>query len=129
MPSSHRAHAEWTPSRILQWAHSIGPETGLVVDKIIASKPHPEQGFRSALGVIQLAKTHGSARLEKASRKALLVGSPSYKTLKMMLANRMEEVSMQIAPPGAPIPNNDELLVRQTDLLASENIRGKGYYH
>lgn len=133
MPSSHRAHAEWTPSRIINWAKTVGGATGTVVEQVIASKPHPEQGYRSALGIIGLAKKHGADRLEKASHKVLQLGSgapgPSYQTLKTMLKNRMEEVSPRIAPTEGPIPNNDEMLVRQTDLLASENIRGKDYYH
>jgi hypothetical protein len=133
MPSSHRAHAEWTPSRIINWAKTVGGATGTVVERVIASKPHPEQGYRSALGIIGLAKKHGADRLEKASHKVLQLGSgapqPSYQSLKTMLKNRMEEVSVEIAPTQGSVPNNDEMLMRQTDLLASENIRGKDYYH
>jgi transposase len=129
MPSSHRAHAEWTPSRVIQWAHTVGPETARVVEHLIASKIHPEQGFRSAMGILGLAKLHGADRVEKAARKVLLIGAPGYQVMKIMLKNRMEEAAQLIAPPAAPSKNNEEMVARQTDLLAAENIRGKTYYH
>jgi transposase len=128
MPSSHRAHAEWTPSRIIQWALTVGGDTGLVVEKILANRPHPEQGFRSARGVIKLAKEFGAERVEKASKKVLLIGAPNYQAMKTMLKNRMEEASTAITPAVRPINNNDQTVARQTDLLAAENIRGATYY-
>ena len=129
MPSSHRAHAEWTPSRIIAWAQAIGLQTGQLVEHGIANKPHPEQGYRSALGIIQLAKKYGSTRLEKACHKALLIQAPSYGTLKAMLKNRMEDVSLHIAPSTLSKQKDDEQIPCQTDLLAADNIRGKDYYH
>ena len=56
MPEAHRRHAEWTPSRIVSWANQTGPSTGKLVEAILASRPHPEHGFRSCLGIIRLAK-------------------------------------------------------------------------
>jgi transposase len=136
MPSSHRAYAEWTPSRILEWAKNIGNFTVLVVEKVISSKPHPEQGFRSSLGIIRLANEYGQLRLEKAAEKALLMGSPHYRTIKTMLKNRMETVPLQTgslilastSEKKLPASENSQLQL-QLDLKASENIRGKNYYH
>ncbi|HEY0092915.1 MAG TPA: IS21 family transposase, partial [Archangium sp.] len=65
MPASHRAHAQWTPSRILSWAATVGPNTAALVQEVMKRRPHPEQGFRSALGVIRLAQRHGQQRVEK----------------------------------------------------------------
>lgn len=56
MPASHRAHAEWSPSRMISWGTSIGVSTGVLVEKILENRPHPEQGYRSALGLIRLEK-------------------------------------------------------------------------
>src|SRR5204862_6760061 len=63
MPHAHRAHAEWTPSRLIAWAASTGPATAELVAAILAAKPHPEQGYRACLGLIRLGKRHGPARL------------------------------------------------------------------
>jgi len=47
MPAAHRAHAEWSPGRMLNWATTIGPRTGDVVRYQLESRPHPEQGYRA----------------------------------------------------------------------------------
>ncbi len=65
MPSSHRAHAEWTPSRILSWASKVGLAAHELCAAILENRPHPEQGFRSCLGILRLAKQYGDARLER----------------------------------------------------------------
>jgi transposase len=122
-PASHRAHLEWTPSRLIDWGRSIGPHTGALIEQVIGSKPHPEQGYRSALGILRLANKHGKPRLELACAKAFAIGSPSYKTVKTMLDQRME---------AAPLRDQ----ARRTDssedissLLGAVNVRGSGYYH
>jgi transposase len=122
MPPAHRAHAEWTPSRITNWATELGSNTGLLVERVIASKPHPEQGYRSSLGIIRLADKFGKDRLELAAAKALAIGSPSYKTVQTMLKRKME---------GAPIQSvkRSPSDAQQLDFLATENIRGEKYYH
>lgn len=71
VPSAHRAHAEWTPSRILTWAGKVGTSTHDLCSVILHSRPHPEQGFRSCLGIRRLAKRYGDARLEAARARAL----------------------------------------------------------
>jgi transposase len=73
-PKSHQKHAEWTPSRLIQWGKSIGPNTGILVTRILESKKHPEQGYRSCLGLLSLSKKYSSKRLELAAEKALLLG-------------------------------------------------------
>ncbi len=59
MPKSHQKHAEWTPSRIVKWAGSIGPQTARLAEAILAERPHPEQGYRSCLGILRLSKRYG----------------------------------------------------------------------
>lgn len=134
MPEAHKAVAEWTPERIERWAAKIGPRSKQVVEMIMASKDHPQQGFNAALGVIRLAKAHSPERLEKACDKAIALHSPTYTTIRNMLTNRME---------SAPIPSTIASVVRgdakptadaapaaeQLSLDLKNNIRGKGYYH
>ena len=122
MPSSHRAHAEWTPERIEAWVGKIGPQARTVASQMMAAARHPELAFNQARGIIRLAGLHGNERVEKACAKALSVGSPSYNTLKTMLKNRMEEAE----PKKSAAVSESET---QLSLLAEENVRGGSYYH
>ena len=78
MPSAHRAHAEWSPSRLIGWANKVGTATGKLVAQILQSRPHPEQGYRPCLGIMQLGRRHGNVRLEAACARALALGSCRY---------------------------------------------------
>src|SRR5206468_3107247 len=71
MPKAHQRHLEWTPSRLIDWARTIGPQTAALVEAILADRPHPEQGYRSCLGLLRLAKGYGPDRLEAASTRAV----------------------------------------------------------
>lgn len=121
-PASHRAYLEWTPSRLIDWGQAIGPSTAALVEYVIRSKPHPEQGYRSALGILRLARKFSEQRLERACDKAFQIASPSYKTVKTMLAQRME---------AAPLHGRDEARAphEDADQLGSANVRGHDYYH
>jgi Mu transposase-like protein len=70
MPKAHQAHATWRPSRFVDWATTIGPQTAALVTAILADRPHPEQGYRSCLGILRLAKRYDPARLEAACGRA-----------------------------------------------------------
>lgn len=124
MPSHHRAHAEWTPDRILSWVKSIGPASVQLVEKMMKEKQHPEQAYQSALGIISLSKKYGSERVEKASIKALKIHSHRYHTLKTMLKNNMEDVDTVPRKLVQPSELNEQL-----GPFAKENLRGQGYYH
>ncbi len=118
MPPSHRKHLEWTPFRIINWASKTGPATAEVARKIMASRRHPEQGYRSCLGIKRLGQKYGEDRLEAASKRALAIGSPSYKSIKSILKNGLDK---QPLLPGAE--------GRTTEVPKHENIRGPGYYY
>jgi transposase len=117
MPSSHRAHAEWTPSRFLHWASEVGPMTQTLVQAILEERPHPEMGYRSCLGILRLARKYGAERLEKACARAVRVRARSYRHVATMLEKGLE---------SAPLPSDEA----QTALpLLHENLRGRDYYH
>ena len=113
-PKSHQKHLEWTPSRILAWAQTIGPQCGQLVEKIMENRPHPEQGFRSALGIIRLAKAFGQDRLEAACRRALHFGACSYGSVQSILKKNLETQPLEQELP-LPSPTH-------------ENLRGGPYY-
>jgi transposase len=71
MPKSHQAHMEWTPSRLIHWAETVGEATALVIATVLATKRHPEIGYRACLGIMRLGKTYSNERLEAASKRAL----------------------------------------------------------
>src|ERR1700722_13168072 len=85
MPRSHRAHAEWTPMRLINWGASIGANTCAVVEHLLKSKPHPEQGYRACLGLLSLARQYGQGRLEAASTLAVKLQSPTRKSVLSIL--------------------------------------------
>ena len=115
MPASHRAHAEWTPKRLIDWGVSIGAATGAVVEHLLVTKPHPEQGYRACLGLLALARSYGEARLEAASRLALELQSPRRATVKSILQSGRDQDRR-----SEPV---------ELDLPAHGNVRGPGYYH
>src|SRR5205085_6900855 len=71
IPKSHQAHLEWTPSRLIHWGETVGAATAEVIRTILASKPHPEMGYRACLGILRLAKSYSNERREAASQRAL----------------------------------------------------------
>ena len=114
MPRSHRAHAEWTPSRIVAWAEKTGPAAARVVTEILNGRPHPEQAYRACLGLLRLGKSFGPERLEAACRRAEALHSFSYRTVKNILASGLDRVPFDDSGPS-PLPAHD-------------NIRGAAYY-
>jgi transposase len=117
MPASHREYAKWTPERLREWATSIGPATQCVISAILAARRHPQQGFRSALGVLRLGKHYGNDRLEAVCQRAHKLHITTFKSIESMLKNNLDRVAL-IEPSAS----------RQLPLL-HENIRGPEYYH
>jgi transposase len=116
MPSAHRAHAEWSPSRLIHWAEKTGPATGRLVAGILASRPHPEQGYRACLGLMRLGKRYGAVRLEAACERAEHLRSYSYLTVKNILASSQDRLPLE-ADSTAKEPTRPH-----------DNIRGGVYY-
>ena len=115
MPESHRRHLEWTPSRLVAWGQQTGPSTGALVAAILASRPHPEQGFRSCLGIFRLGRRHGPERVEAACARALAVGALSYRSVDSILRAGLDR---------APLPEPAPVRVTRVH----PNVRGPGYY-
>jgi len=113
-PKSHRDYGDWPPSRIISWAASFGPNTAKVVEEILASRPHPEQGYRSCLALIRTVKKYGRERAEAACARALSIGSPSRKSVEMILKRGLDRLELDTNT-GASLGHH-------------ENIRGGNYY-
>lgn len=115
MPESHRRYREWTPGRILSWAAETGPATAQVAHEILRSRPHPEQGFRSCLGIIRLGRRYGGERLEAACRRALAIHSCSYRSVESILKTGLDSQPPPMSPSTAVIRRHP-------------NLRGPTYY-
>jgi transposase len=90
MPSSHRRYAEWSPARMLHEAEKIGPATIALFEAIMKAKPHPEQGFRSCLGILSLVKSYGPERIEAAARRGNDIGATTYGSIRSILQNGLD---------------------------------------
>ncbi len=116
MPVAHQRYQEWTPSRLIEWAAKTGPATAQVVEHILTSRPHPEQGYRACLGILRLGTHYGPARVEAAAHRAVHFRACSYKAIRTMLATGLDRVAL----PEADAPRR---------LPTHENVRGATYYH
>ena len=88
MPSSHRRYAEWTPDRFRRWAGKIGPNTEGLISAVLASRPHPEQGFRTCLGILRAYRGLDPDRLEAVSARAVELGVLNCKGVASLLARK-----------------------------------------
>jgi len=114
-PKAHQRYLEWSPSRLVDWAQKIGPATADLFEKIMASKPHPEQGYRSCLGMLRLGDIYSPLRLEAACRRAIALKACSYQSVKSILKCHLDGLPLEpLAPPRPPLDH--------------PNIRGSEYF-
>jgi transposase len=115
MPAAHRAHAEWTPSRLISWGQSISSSTGDFVERLLETRPHPEHAYRACLGLMRLSRQYGEERLSGACARALSIGSISYTSVKSILAEGLDRL---------PLPDTSDVPAPP----AHENLRGAEYW-
>ena len=115
MPSSHRRYAEWSPDRFRRWGAKIGPNTEGLIVAVLASRPHPEQGFRTCLGILRSYRGVDPARVEAVSARALELGALNCKSVASLLTQKRDKAA---ANDGG-----------QASLFDHANVRGPGYYH
>jgi transposase len=115
MPSAHRRYAEWSPERFQRQARSIGPNTEALILAVLAHRPHPEQGFRTCLGILRLFRGLVAIRAEAVSARAIEIGALNYQSIASILKHRLDHTAAPRPADGAPILH--------------VNIRGSRYYH
>lgn len=116
MPLAHREYAQWTPERLVRWARESGPSVGGLIERVMATRAHPQQGFRSCLGILRLSQRYGKERLEGACQRALEVGAPSYRSVRSILETGLDRQELPAGEPAAALPQ------------VHENLRGASYY-
>lgn len=117
MPKRHRAHRDWSPGRFLAWAKDIGVATLEMTQRQLQDRPHPEHGYRACLGLLQLSRRYGKARLEQACAHALAIPTTRYASVASILKQGLDQQPMLTLP---------ETL---DDLPLHPNVRGAEYYH
>jgi hypothetical protein len=93
-----------TPAWCRRRAHEIGESTAAVVAALM--EVNALYRLRQAQGVVGLVDKHGAERLERACRRALLAGDPTYRTVKGILSAGTEDEGAgderHETPPSAP---------------------------
>ncbi len=115
MPAEHQFYSQWSPERFLRWAQDIGEQTGVLVSRVLDGRRHPEQAYRSCLGILGLAKRYSPERLEAACTRANSAGIRSYKGVHNILKHQLDQVPLDPTP-ATPLPSH-------------ANIRGEHYYN
>jgi transposase len=115
MPSHHRQHLEWTSERLIGWAGKVGPETAAFVEEVLRRKAHPEQGYRSCLGLMDLARNYPAERMEAACRRAHLINAYTYRSVNSILKSNLDREPLQKEFPLS-LPSSHE------------HVRGATYY-
>jgi transposase len=113
-PKSHQQHLAWPPSRLVSWAQSVGTSTAQLFATILQSKPHPQMGYRSCLGILRLGQRYSNQRLEAAARRALATGACSYPSVKSILERSLDRQPLESPSPRPPLEHS--------------NLRGPAYF-
>ena len=116
LPVNHRYKSEWTPEYFLSWAESIGEPVRACIENILQKKQHPEQGYKSCLGILTFAKKVGKERLIAACLRAFSYQAISYTHIKNILDKGLDK--------QLDLPNLFSL-----PIIEHENIRGTSYYN
>jgi transposase len=115
MPKAHQRYLGRTPSTLIEDGQQVGPATGQLVEAILAAKRHPEQGYRSCLGILRLAKTYPPERMEAAARRCLRARAYNFQSMDSILKNQLDRLPLPGDPPARSAVDHD-------------NIRGAGYF-
>ena len=92
----------------------MGPATARLFAAILESKPHPEMGYRSCLGILRLGQRYSQERVEAAATRALATGACSYHSVKSMLQHGLDRQPLELPTPRPPIHHS--------------NLRGAAYF-
>lgn len=119
MPQSHQRQSQWSPERLQNWAKDLGQDVERVVSDILKRKAHPEQGYRSCLGLLNLSRAYDSHRLNGACARARRIGSPTVRSIKSILEQGLDQLELPVEQHSPADEGMDQ----------HDNIRGAHYYH
>jgi transposase len=102
---------------LIHWGQSVGPNTEALIKAILEDRPHPEQGYRSCLGILRLDRKYGKERLESACERAVRFSARSYRNVESILKNGLDR---------EPLPDQEPKQVKLP--ITHDNVRGGDYY-
>jgi transposase len=115
MPSAHQRYGKWTPASVIAAGERIGPSTAAFFQAVIEARPHPEQGFRTCLGILSLTKTYSAERVDAACRRGILIKARSVASIRSILQNGLDRTFLDEPFEHKPLRHG--------------NIRGRDYFH
>jgi transposase len=115
MPSAHRRYGKWTPGGLIAAGERIGPSAAAFFQDVIAARPHPEQGFRTCLGILSLTRSYDNARVDAACRRGIQIKARSVASIRSILKNGLDRAFLDETSDDQPLRHG--------------NIRGQGYFH
>ena len=115
LASTHQFVAQWSATRFIEWAGSIDESVAEYIMHIIESRNHPEQAYKSCLGILSFEKKVGKQRLINACKRALEYGIFNFKTIQNILENNLDQIDFEQES--------------EQELTIHGNIRGKQYYN
>jgi len=115
-PQNHQYVSEWNPQRFIKWGRKISPEVEQVITRVLDSRKHPEQAYKSCMGLLNLAKKYAHSDYIKACKKALQLNCTNYKFIKNTLKTKAFNLTDDQEPELFKLPDH-------------ENIRGKEMYN
>ena len=89
--------------------------TAAFFQAVIAARPHPEQGFRTCLGILSLTRSYDNARVDAACRRGILIKARSVASIRSILKNGLDRAFLDETSDHQPLRHG--------------NIRGQGYFH
>ena len=114
MPATHQFVNGWGTDRFVKWASQMGGSIETFIELLLESKEHPQQAFKSCMGVLNLGKKYKSEDLEKVCKKAIEYNSISFRFINNALKNNIHKMEPE-----------DTINLK---LPFHKNIRGKGDY-
>jgi len=116
LASTHQFMTEWTPQRFIDWGASIDEHVKEFITRLLEQRLHPEQAYKSCLGVLSFAKKVGNERLTAACKRALDFNIFNYRIIETILQKGLDTIREH----------------QETDMLQlpfHTNIRGNNYYN
>ena len=118
LSSTHKAYSNWSPEYFSALAAKHGPEVLICIEKVVQGCEYPETAYKRAMGIIQLHRIYGSERLNSACKRALYVGTSSYRHIANILKNKLDQEFLEV----------DSLKNSASHIPVHENLRGQQAY-
>ncbi|MCH7659015.1 MAG: IS21 family transposase, partial [Bacteroidetes bacterium] len=113
LPSAHRFVSEWKPEKFINWAKAYGVSVYEYILRVLDNHQHPEQNYKSCIGILSLEKKYGKERLNQACSRGIYYDNYSFRVIKNILEKGMDQLKEESV---------------QCQLPLHENIRGEHYY-